>query len=354
MGSSIKGSGHALPKHLVKNEDFLTHSFYTKTGEKIQKPSKDIVQKLEEISGIVERRYIGKDEESIDLLKEAANKAITDAKLTPNDLGGIIVAHNTGNARANLGDCFHTVPNVAALLKNTLGVTNKNCPSYDILFGCPGWVEAMIQAHRMIKLGETNNVLVCGVEVASRFLDPFDVDSMLMGDGCGAVILSKDDSVEGIVSHATFSHAEDDLDNIILDGSLKKDHPGNIYFKMQGQQVYKYATTFLPQVVKKALDQVGLNPMAVDYFFFHQANGKMLRVIAHNLMLLYAISDAEYAHKIPSNIATTANTSVATVPTLFDMVKNNQMEGFELKAGQTYVFASVGAGMHCNAFVYKS
>ena len=74
---------------------------------------------------------------------------------------------------------------------------------------------------------------------------------MLMGDGCGAVILSKDDSVEGIVS-ATFSHAEDDLDNIILANSLK-DHPGNIYFKMQGQQVYKYATTFLPQVVKKAL-----------------------------------------------------------------------------------------------------
>ena len=354
MGSSIKGSGHALPKHVVKNDAFLDHSFYTKTGEKIPKATKDIVEKLEEISGIRERRYIGKEEESIDLLKDAALKAIADAKLSPNELEGIIVAHNAGNARSNRGDCFHTVPNVAALLKNTLGVANKHCPAYDILFGCPGWVEGMIQAHRMIRLGEAKHVLVCGIEVASRFLDPFDVDSMLMGDGCGAVVLSKDDATEGIVAHATFSHAQEDLNNIVLDRSIKADHPGNQYFKMQGQQVYKYATTYLPEVIKKALDQADLSPNDIDYFFFHQANAKMLRVIAHNLMRLFDSADSEYAHKIPSNIATTGNTSVATVPTLFDMVKNKQMEGFELKAGQTYVFASVGAGMHCNAFVYKA
>ena len=95
-------------KHVVKN-DALDHSFYTKTGEKIPKASKDIVEKLEEISGIRERRYIGKEEESIDLLKDAALKAITDAKLNPNELEGIIVAHNAGNARSNRGDCFHTV-----------------------------------------------------------------------------------------------------------------------------------------------------------------------------------------------------------------------------------------------------
>ena len=67
MGSSIKGSGHTLPTHQVKNEDFLSHQFFTKTGEKNTKPSRDIVQKLEEISGIRERRYIREDEESIDI-----------------------------------------------------------------------------------------------------------------------------------------------------------------------------------------------------------------------------------------------------------------------------------------------
>ena len=354
MGSSIKGSGHALPTHQVKNEDFLNHQFFTKAGEKNTKPSRDIVQKLEEISGIRERRYIGEDEESIDILVEASQKALTDASLSPNQLQGIIIAHNTGNVRANLGSCFHPVPNVAAVLKNRLGVTNKNCPAYDILFGCPGWVEGMIQAHRMIQLGEAEHILVCGVEVASRFLDPHDVDSMLMGDGCGAVVLSKNDAVKGIISHTTYSHAEEDLNNIILDASLNAEQPGNLYFKMQGQQVYKYATTCLPEVIKETLDDVGLTPNEVDYFFFHQANAKMLRVIAHNLMRLYGITDTNYSHKIPSSISFLGNASVATVPTLFDMVKTKQMEGFELKAGQTYVFASVGAGMHCNAFVYQS
>ena len=128
MGSSIKGSGHALPTHQVKNEDFLNHQFFTKAGEKNTKPSRDIVQKLEEISGIRERRYIGEDEESIDILVEASQKALTDASLSPNQLQGIIIAHNTGNVRANLGSCFHPIPNVAAVLKNRLGVTNKNCP----------------------------------------------------------------------------------------------------------------------------------------------------------------------------------------------------------------------------------
>ena len=119
-----------------------------------------------------------------------------------------------------------------------------------------------------------------------------------MGDGCGAVVLSKNDAVKGIISHATYSHAEEDLNNIILDASLNAEQPGNLYFKMQGQQVYKYATTYLPEVIKETLDDVGLTPNEVDYFFFHQANAKMLRVIAHNLMRLYGITDTNYSHKI--------------------------------------------------------
>lgn len=211
MGSIISGSGSTLPKRVIKNNYFLQNDFYTKNGEKNPKDPKEIIQKLEKISGISERRFIGEDEESIELLEDASRKAIADAGLQPNDLEGIIIAHNTANVRANLGSCFHPVPNVAALLKNCLAITHKDCPSYDILFGCPGWVEGFIQAHRMIQLGEAKHVLVAGVEVASRFLDPHDVDSMLMADGCGATVISADDLTEGVLSHATFSHAQDDL-----------------------------------------------------------------------------------------------------------------------------------------------
>lgn len=354
MGSSISGSGSAMPKRIIKNDYFLQNDFYTKKGEKNPKDPKEIIQKLEEISGITERRFIGEEEESIELLEDASRKAIANAGLHPNDLDGIIIAHNTANVRANLGSCFHPVPNVAALLKNQLEITNKACPSYDILFGCPGWVEGFIQAHRMIQLGEAKHVLVAGVEVASRFLDPHDVDSMLMADGCGATIISADDLTKGVLSHATFSHAQDDLDSIILDRSLNQEKEGNLFFKMQGNKVYKYATAQLPLVIKKAMDKIGMTPNEVDYFFFHQANAKMLKAIAGNLMKVYEITDVAYEHKIPSSISFLGNTSVATIPTLYDLVQKKEIDGFPLKKGQTYVFASVGAGMHCNAVIYRS
>jgi len=166
---------------------------------------------------------------------------------------------------------------------------------------------------------------------------------------CGET--SKD---KGVLAHAMFSHTEEDLNNITLGASLNRETTGHCFFKMNGQRVYKYATTWLPQVIRQALDKVEITPSEVDYFFFHQANAKMLRVIASNLMDLYGITDQQYVDKIPSSISFLGNTSVATIPTLFDLVNKQQMEGFALKEGQTYVFASVGAGMHCNAVVYKS
>lgn len=97
-----------------------------------------------------------------------------------------------------------------------------------------------------------------------------------------------------------------------------------------------------------------MTPTEVDYFFFHQANAKMLKAIAGNLMKVFEITDVACEHKIPSSISFLGNTSVATIPKLFDLVKKKEIDGFPLKKGQTYVFASVGAGMHCNAIIYCS
>jgi len=355
MGSIISGTGSAMPKRVITNDFFLNHTFYNKDGSKNEKPTADVVNKLEEISGIKERRFIGEEEESVDILFEASKKAIDDSGVDKNEIDALIVAHNTGNFLANKGPVFHTVPNVAAVLKNRLKISNHQCHAYDILFGCPGWLQGVIQANRLIESGEAKHVLVAGLEIASRLIDPHDVDYLLMADGCGATIISQSNSKsKGILSNATFSHSDEDLLNITLGASLNSETVGDTLFKMNGQRVYKYATTWLPQVIKQSLDQVNISPKEVDYFFFHQANGKMLRVIASNLMKIYGIEDESYKNKIPSSISFLGNTSVATIPTLFDLVNKNTMEGFELKENQTYVFASVGAGMHCNAIVYKS
>ncbi|MDA8923637.1 ketoacyl-ACP synthase III [Flavobacteriaceae bacterium] len=355
MGSKITGTGSAMPSRVITNDYFLDHTFYTKEGKKNEKSTAAIIQKLEEISGIKERRFIPEDEPSVEILFQACSNAIQDAGIDKNEIDGLIVAHNAGNMLPNQVGVFHTVPNLAAVVKNKLGITNHQCHAYDILFGCPGWLQGVIQANRLIESGEATHVLVAGLEIASRLLDPNDVDSLLMADGCGATIVSKSESKDkGVLAHAMFSHTEEDLNNITLGASLNRETTGHCFFKMNGQRVYKYATTWLPQVIRQALDKVEITPSEVDYFFFHQANAKMLRVIASNLMDLYGITDQQYVDKIPSSISFLGNTSVATIPTLFDLVNKQQMEGFTLKEGQTYVFASVGAGMHCNAVVYKS
>lgn len=355
MGSKITGTGSAMPSRVITNDYFLDHTFYTKEGKKNEKSTAAIIQKLEEISGIKERRFIPEDEPSVEILFQACSNAIQDAGIDKNEIDGLIVGHNAGNILPNQVGVFHTVPNLAAVVKNKLGITNHQCHAYDILFGCPGWLQGVIQANRLIESGEATHVLVAGLEIASRLLDPNDVDSLLMADGCGATIVSKSESKDkGVLAHAMFSHTEEDLNNITLGASLNRETTGHCFFKMNGQRVYKYATTWLPQVIRQALDKVEITPSEVDYFFFHQANAKMLRVIASNLMDLYGITDQQYVDKIPSSISFLGNTSVATIPTLFDLVNKQQMEGFTLKEGQTYVFASVGAGMHCNAVVYKS
>ena len=355
MGAIITGTGSAMPRQIIKNDYFSKNIFYTKEGIQNPKKGTEVIKKLEEISGIKERRFIGEEEQSVDILFDASKKALENSGIDKNELDAIIVAHNSGNMLPNKDGVFHTVPNLAAVLKKELEITNHQCIAYDILFGCPGWLQGVIQANRLIACGEAKHVLVAGLEVASRLLDPHDLDSLLMADGCGATIISASDSSNiGILSHASFSHTENDLHNITMGSSLNKEISGDCYFKMNGKKVYKYATTWLPQVIKQAMDKVSINPKDVDYFFFHQANGKMLKVIASNLMKLYDIDDENYASKIPMSIEFLGNTSVATIPTLFDLVNKNKMEGFELAKNQTYVFASVGAGMHCNSLVYRS
>ncbi len=313
----------------------------------------EIVEKLEAITGIRERRYVPFDQDSIGLMTAASRLAVADAGIDVNDLSGIIVAHNAGNMIPDTG-VFHPVPNLAASLKHTLDCTNYECFAYDILFGCPGWVQAVIQAHQTIRNGDAKHILVTGLEIASRMLDPHDVDSMILADGCGACVISGSDARnKGILSYSTFSHGQDDHRIIYLGESNKKDVVGSCYFHMNGREVYKYATEWVPKVIKDALDKTGLKIGDVNMFLFHQANAKMLGAIAKNLAHLYEVGIDTFDGKIPTTIEFLGNTSVATIPTMLDLVRQNKLDGYAIASGDLAVMASVGAGMHCNALVYR-
>ena len=319
----------------------------------MEKPGSEIVAKLESIAGIRERRYIPFEQDSVELMTEASRLAIENAGLIANELSGIVVAHNAGNMIPDTG-AFHTVPNLAAVLKHEIGSTNHDCFAYDVLFGCPGWLQGIIQSHQAIRCGDAEHILVTGLEVASRLLDPHDPDSMILADGCGACVISQTDSGErGILSYATYSHAIDDNRIIYLGPSHKPGVEGSCYFHMNGRAVYKYATEWVPKVIKDALEKAELKVDDVDIFLLHQANAKMLEAIASNLADLCEVSIDSLAGKIPSTIEFLGNTSVATIPTMLDLIRKGELDGFEINEGDVAVFASVGAGMHCNAIVYR-
>ena len=263
------------------------------------------------------------------------------------------MAHNAGNMLTGTAG-FHTVPNLASSLKNALDCTNHECFAYDLPFGCPGWLQGVIQAHQIIQCGDAEHILVTGLEVASHLLDPHDVDSMILGDGCGACVVSQSDSHNsGILSYSTFSHAQDDNRIIYLGKSNNKDVAGSCYFHMNGREVYRYATEWVPKAIKDALAKARLDIGDVDLFLFHQANAKMLDAVAKNLAQVYGVAEETFEGKIPTTIEFLGNTSVATIPTMLDLIRKKKLDGYSISNGQVAVMASVGAGMHCNAVVYQ-
>lgn len=324
-----------------------------KDGTVIEKETALIVKKLEEISCIQERRYIEDHHDSALMSVQAAEKALESAQLDKEDLDQIIVGHNFGNMRPN-DTRSYLVPNLAARIKNHLQIKNHRCAAFDLLYGCPGWVQAMIQAHESIQVGSAKNILVMGVEVISRLLDPHDLDSMLFADGAGAVVLTAKESQnkKGVLATLAYSHCLDDLDFIEMGGSSNPNKSKDLHVKMQGKSVFKYAMSNLPDLITECLEKAEIPIQQVDKFLFHQANGKMLRSIASKLFKMHNV-EGDIDKLMPLTVQHFGNSSVATIPTMLDLILRDQMTEHQIKEDDIVVMCSVGAGMHANCLVYQ-
>ena len=120
---------------------------------------------------------------------------------------------------------------------------------------------------------------------------------------------------------------------------------------MYGRKIYEFAITHVPQAMKDCLEESGRDISEVKKIFIHQANEKMDEAIVNRFYKLYGIEMPEDI--MPMNIEKLGNSSVATVPTLFDMVKHGQLNKHTISKGDLVMFASVGAGMNINAIVYQ-
>ena len=338
----------------MPNSAFLDHVFYDKKGKKIVKPTSEIIAKLEQISGIKGRRYVSDDMDTADLAVAAALKAIDDTGLSAESIDGILVAHNFGNLEPGSSH-GNLLPNLAAHVKNRLGIKNHKCPAIDLLFGCPGWLEALIVGHQYIKAGTSKNLLIVGVELISRVLDFNDLDSMLFGDGAGAVILSavEEDQPRGILSHTTYSHCNDEAGYLYGGKNTQAGREDVWSPKMDGRKVFRYGMTYLPKVITESLENANLQLHEVDKLLFHQANEKMIRQISRQLLDQHNLS-VDIEDLVPFIVQDTGNSSVATIPTMMDYMRKGILGLHAIQRGDNLVMASVGAGMHCNSLVYRA
>jgi 3-oxoacyl-[acyl-carrier-protein] synthase III len=320
-------------------------------GSPFPQSNEIVARKFKEITGIEERRYVEDHLITSDIAAIAAQKAIENANIDPETLDYIIVAHNFGDVTHGTiqGDML---PSLASKVKQKLKIKNPKCVGYDILFGCPGWIEGMIQAYAFIKAGMAKKCMVIGAETLSRVVDKHDRDSMIYSDGAGVTIIANTEDNSGILSHETATFTLNEADYLFFGKSYNTNLDQDIrYIKMYGRKIYEFALTEVPNAMKTCLDNAGISITDLKKILIHQANEKMDEAIVDRFYKLYNMETPKDI--MPMSIHNLGNSSVATIPTLYDLIINNKLEKHELNKGDIIMFASVGAGMNINAMVYR-
>lgn len=350
----ITGTGSFIPENKKINSEFAIHDFYDDRQQRIPNAAVDIIKKFEQITGIYERRYANQEMNASDMAAIAAAVAIKDAGIDPESIDQIIVAQNFGNVSKHTIQS-DAVPSLASRVKHILGIKNPSCIPYDLLFGCPGWIQGLIHAEAFFKSGQAKRCLVIGTETLSRVIDNYDRDSMIFSDGAGAVIVEaqEGEAGPGVLGAVAQSFVIDELNYIYMGKSYFPEADSRIrYIKMQGRKVYEFSLKHVPEAMKGCLEKSKVDIKDIKKIFIHQANEKMDIAIIKAFYMLYDISIIP-VNIMPMNIKELGNSSVATVPTLFDMVKRGTIPDHELSQGDIVLFASVGAGMNINAICYK-
>jgi 3-oxoacyl-[acyl-carrier-protein] synthase-3 len=212
----------------------------------------------------------------------------------------------------------------------------------------------MIQANAFIKAGMAKKCLIIGAEALSRVIDPHDRDSMIYSDGAGATVLeaNSENTDSGILAHISATHTYDEAHFIHFGESNNQElNDARRYIKMYGRKIYEFALINVPNAMKECLDESGVSINDVKKVFIHQANEKMDEAIVKRFYKLYGKQVPQDV--MPMTIDKLGNSSVATIPTVFDLVSHGKLGDHSVNKGDIVIFASVGAGMNINAMVYR-
>ena len=316
LRSVIKGSGSALPKTLVTNNEL---------AERVDTSDDWIVER----TGI-RQRYIADDTETTSsLATDAAKRALDAAGIAASDIDLIILATCTPD---------QTFPATATKVQANLGI--EDCIAFDVSAVCTGFLYAMSVADAMLRGGNARRAIVIGAETMSRIIDWEDRGTcVLFGDGAGAIVLQAEEGEAGLLD--TKLHAQGQYNDLLyVDGGPSTTQTvGTI--KMRGREVFRHAVVNLAGVLGETLAGAGLTPADVDWVVPHQANQRILDATAKKLGL------AE--EKVVITVDQHANTSAASVPLAFDVAVRDG----RIQRGQIVVMEAMGGGLTWGAAVLR-
>ncbi|MCD4696653.1 MAG: ketoacyl-ACP synthase III, partial [Bacteroidales bacterium] len=321
LNTIITGTGSYIPTEVVTNPDFADNKFYDTNNVPFNEPHDEISEKFHAITGISERRWVSNNLHASDIAFIAAELAIADANIDPEELDQIIVAHDFGDVKKDTNQT-DIVPSLAARVKHKLRISNPKCVAYDLVFGCPGWLQGVIHSDSFMRNGLAKKCLVIGAETLSRVIDIHDRDSMIYADGAGATILEavEEKKKRGVLSFTSESYTKKEAYYLYLGKSnINSADPKIRYLKMHGRKIYEFSLKYVPGVVKEILDKAGLDITNIKKIFIHQANEKMDYEIVKRLFRLYNLREIP-ENIMPMSIHKLGNNSVGTVPTLLDLV----------------------------------
>jgi len=306
---SITGLGVHVPERVVTNDELST---LVETSD----------EWIRERTGIRERRIAADDEALTDLALPASRRALEMAGVDPASVDLVVVATVTPDMM---------FPSASALIADSLGM--PNAAAYDLSAGCTGFVYAVVQAHAMLAAGLAQRALVVGGDVLSRILDWHDRSTVvLFGDGAGAVVLER-------VEQGGFLGFELGADggggeNLWLPGSgSRKFEEPEKHVKMNGREVFKFATRVMVSSAEAILDECGKTIEDVDLYVPHQAN---VRIIDHAARKLGIPEE-----KTVVNVDRYGNTSSGSIP----LALADAAAGGRLKPGTLVLLTGMGAGL---------
>ncbi|HEX4799844.1 MAG TPA: beta-ketoacyl-ACP synthase III [Sphingomicrobium sp.] len=305
--SVVLGVGSALPKRQVTNDEL---------ARQVDTSDEWIVER----TGIRSRYVAGEGETTASLATDAARRALEHAGIVAADIDLIVLATATPD---------QTFPSSATKVQAALGISD--CIAFDVHAVCTGFLYALSVADSMLRSGNAQKALVIGAETFSRILDWEDrATCVLFGDGAGALVLSAEQTEDGIL--ATKLHADGRHNDLLfVDGGPST--TGTVgKLRMKGREVFRHAVVNLADVLTEVLADAGLSAADVDWVVPHQANARILDATAKKLGLP--------SEKVVMTVDRHANTSAASVPLAFDTaVKDGR-----IKRGDIVVLEAMGGG----------